>query len=132
MHMSKLIYQKHEETQQKLKDLLERDMSSISLTTGIWTSGSNEAYITVSGHFISSSWKLVAVVLTTSAFPECHTGEEISRKLDEIVKQFGIEGKVICVVHDQASNMILSMDILLKEKAWNSLRCSAHCLCLLF
>ena len=128
MHMSKLIHQKHGESQRKLKDLLEKDMSSISLTTDIWTSGSNEAYITVSGHFISQAWQLVAIVLTTSAFPERHTGLEISQKLVEIVKQFGIEEKVVCVVHDQASNMILSMDILLEDKEWSTLRCGAHCL----
>ena len=52
MHISKLIHQQHEVARRKLKDLLERNMSSISLTTDIWTSGANEAYITVSGHFI--------------------------------------------------------------------------------
>ena len=128
MHISKLIHQKHEVAQRKLKDLLERNMSSISLTTDIWTSGANEAYITVSGHFISQAWDLLTVVLTTSAFPKCYTGVEISHKLVEIVSGLGIEEKVICIVHDQASNMILSMDILLEEKEWDSLRCSAHCL----
>ena len=58
MHISKLIHQKHEVAQRKLKDLLERNMSSISLTTDIWTSGANEAYITVSGHFISQATKI--------------------------------------------------------------------------
>ena len=41
----------------------------------------------------------------------------------DISKIDGIEEKVSCIVHDQASNMILSMDILLDEKEWSSLRC---------
>ena len=128
MHISKLVHQRHKAAQEKLKIILERNASDISLTTDIWTSVANEAYITVSAHFLSQDWNLYSVVLTTGAFPERHTGIVISRKLIEIAEQFGIEEKVSCIVHDQASNMILSMDISLDEKEWSSLRCCAHCL----
>ena len=71
---------------------------------------------------------MCSVVLTISAFPERYTGVKIAHKLEEIAEEFGISDKVTCIVHDQGSNMVLSMDIMFEEKGWSSLRCSAHCL----
>ena len=71
---------------------------------------------------------MCSVVLCTSAFPERHTGAEISQKLIDIAEEFEISQKVACIVHDQGSNMVLTMKLLSDEKGWNALRCSAHCL----
>ena len=79
MHISSLVRKRHEAAISKLQDVLAVS-SSISLTTDLWTSVASEAYITVSGHFISSG---CSVVLTTYAFRERHTGVEISRMLVE-------------------------------------------------
>lgn len=78
MHISTLVRHKHEAARQKLKAILESKASNVSLTTDIWTSIATEAYVTVSGHFISPDWDMYSVVLTTCAFPERHTGIEIS------------------------------------------------------
>ena len=56
-----------------------------------------------------------------------HRGRNCS-EVGGIAVEFGISDKVMCIVHDQASNMVLSMDILFEEKGWHSLRCSVHCL----
>lgn len=69
MHISSLVCKRHEAAISQLRDLLAASQSSISLSTDLWTSIANEAYITVSGHFISSEWKMCSVVLTTCAFP---------------------------------------------------------------
>ncbi len=69
-----------------------------------------------------------AFVPSTRAFPERHTGVEIAQKLGEIAAEFGVKKKVSCAVHDQASNMQLSMELLNSERGWKSLKCTAHCL----
>ena len=63
-----------------------------------------------------------------SVFSERHTGIEISGKLKEISDHFGITSKVSVVVHDQAANMICSLNILEKELSWKSLSCTTHTL----
>lgn len=74
------------------------------------------------------SWTMKSCVLQTSAFPERHTGIEISGKLKEISDEFEIGTKVSVVVHDQAANMHCSLDILESERDWLSLSCTAHTL----
>lgn len=61
--------------------LKQQEATSMSLTTDIWTSIANDAYLTVSVHFISIDWTLCSAVVCTSAFPERHTGLEIYSKL---------------------------------------------------
>ena len=51
----------------------------------------------------------------------------MSEKLIGIAQEFGIEEKVSVVVHDQASNMVLSGKMLEDHKGWESYSCSAHC-----
>ena len=69
-----------------------------------------------------------AFVLEMRAFTERQTGSEIAHKLGEILADFGTENKAFCIVHDQASNMQLSVELLSEERGWKSLKCAAHCL----
>ena len=127
-HFSTLVRQKHQAAISKLKEVLQKEAKNVSLTTDIWTSIANDAYLTVSAHFISTDWTLYSVVLCTCAFPERHTGVEISHKLVGVTEEFSISDKIVCIVHDQGSNMVLCMRLLNEERNWDSLRCSAHCL----
>lgn len=102
--------------------------SSVALTTDIWTSRATQAYITVTAYYISIDWKLLACVLETKGFPERHTGQAISEKLTKIAQHLALTEKVTVVVHDQAANMELSLEILNRDLGWESLHCSAHCL----
>ena len=90
MHMASLIHQKYKAGYERLKEILKVDPSAISLTTDLWTSIANDSFITVLAHFISPDWDMCSVVLCTSAFPEGHTGAEISKKLIDIAEEFQI------------------------------------------
>ena len=122
-----MIRRKHEVCKERLCEKLKM-ASSVALTTDIWTSRATQAYITVSAHYITEGWELFAFVLETRGFPERHTGQAISEKLSEIAKNFALTEKVTAVVHDQAANMELSLEILNRDLGWESLHCSAHCL----
>ena len=89
-HISTLVNCKHKLGKQKLMDILEKDALSLSLTTDKWTSIANEAYLTVSAHYISSELKFQSYVLATSAFPECHTAAKIAHKLVDITDDYKI------------------------------------------
>ena len=86
--------------------------------------------MTVTVHYHDSDWSLHDFVLETTAFPDRHTGINISSKLVEVAEWWGIVNKIVAIVHDQASNIELSMNILEDEHGWTScsLQCMAHCL----
>ena len=114
-HFTKLLRLKHASCTEKLVKQLQDEATGIALTTDIWTSTVVETYITVTAHYLDPSWTMKSYVLETSVFPERHTGIEIPRKLKEISDRCGITSKVSIVVHDQAANMICSLNILKKE-----------------
>ena len=61
--------------------------------------------------------------------PDRHTGAAIAIKLQEIIANFKVEPtKVVAIVHNQASNMELSLSILQEHHSTESIRCSGHCL----
>ena len=64
----------YDQAKKKLVDFLAEVDSSLALTTDIWTSMSNDAYITVTAHWISSEWEIKCFVLATKEFPGSHTG----------------------------------------------------------
>ena len=54
---------------------------------------------------------------------ERHTGENIKTRLLELAKVWKIAGKVTGVVHDNASNMTLAMNLLGAESDWDHQAC---------
>lgn len=62
-------------------------------------------------------------VLETKEFP---TGVAITEKITETIEAFRITGKVSAIVHDQASNMQISLRVLHDESNIESLCCNAH------
>ena len=122
-----IVFRKHQECKSKLTTLLS-SVTSLSLTTDIWTSEANDAYITVTVHFIAS-WEIRSFVLGTREFPGHHTGAAISDAIAEICSEYNIENKVSTIVHDEAANMLLSLRILgdsADEEHFESISCNAH------
>ena len=126
-HITNLLQTKHLKGKQLLKEKLRREVSALALTTDIWTSSANDAYISLTAHYISPDWVLCSCVLETQVFPEHHTGCNISNKLQSIVKSFDIDsGSVIALVHDQEANIQLCGNLLFEEVGWESINCAAH------
>ncbi|CAG9829737.1 unnamed protein product [Diabrotica balteata] len=98
-----LLPKQYEEATSTLIKII-NDVKYISVTTDIWTSDSNKAYITVTAHFIFKS-VLRAHVLSTRELPGSHTGENISLMLGDIFHHWKIENKIIAVVSDNGANI---------------------------
>ena len=94
--------QRHDLGKKGLQEKLS-EVASLAFTTDIWTSEATEAYITVTGHFVTPSWDLCSCVLSTATFPDRHTSPAIALKLQEIVADFNVNSaKDKAIVHDQA------------------------------
>ncbi|CAH1379147.1 unnamed protein product, partial [Tenebrio molitor] len=119
----RLLPELYNEIKEKLRIYLET-VESVALTTDLWTSNySTISYMTVTCHFLKEK-KLVSTVLDTLQLAGTHNAENISTCLQDIIKTWKLDGKVLAVVTDNASNMLLACKIIKLEH----LPCFAHTL----
>ncbi|QQP52124.1 zinc finger BED domain-containing protein 1, partial [Caligus rogercresseyi] len=119
-----LLEVEHAKKKEELKKCL--SASNVSLTTDCWTSLNNESYITVTFHTITSEWRLFSGVLLTDNMAEKHTAENLAETLKKSVETWGLTGRVIACVHDNARNMVSANSP--NRVDWKSVPCFAHTL----
>lgn len=110
----------------KIKKLLsvENAGNSISFTTDCW-SGSNEALMSLTAHFIDKKWKKVQLVLTVKSLSQSHTGQYIGETFLSMLEEWEIdEERVMLVLRDSGANMVKGMRLV----EMPDLSCSAHIL----
>ena len=107
-----------EEIDQSIRDIIKTirdqgDIKSVSFTTDIWTSRSQDSYISLTIHFIDRFWHLHRWTPFVKPFPERHTGKNISLGLEEMIQELNLlnEGIDLVCVNDNASNMKLGIKL---------------------
>ena len=129
VYIMDVVGRKYAMAKEKLKRVLAENTTKYSMTTDIWTSFANEAYISLTVHFIDDCWEMKSYTLATYSFPEQHTGDNIVEKLKEVVSEYQIDdNKIFAIVHDQGSNFQRAGRLLEDDKQWKSVNCAAHCL----
>ena len=118
-----IIPQKYEGIKRKLLGELEK-LKYCALTTDIWTSRQTMGYITITCHYIDSSWSLHSVILTTTNMQKDHTAEIIADVLKAATDEWGITQKIVAVVTDNASNIVAAIRL----NGWKHVPCFAHTL----
>lgn len=116
-----LLPAKYEECHADVKNLI-KYAESICLTTDGWSSVNNESFMAVTGHFIDSKYDLQSVLLEIQPFPASHTAENQADYLKKVMETWGIKGKIIFAVSDNASNISKALNIL----NLRSMGCFAH------
>ena len=98
----------------------------VSLTTDIWSSdNSHHSFMSLVAHFIiDSTMEKKDLMLSCWKFDESHTAENISSNILSHIQSWDIEETLVCVVRDNAANMITGMRV----ANIPSLSCLAHSL----
>jgi len=78
--------------------------SRICLTSDVWTACTTEGYISLTAHYVDSTFTLRNKIIAFCAFPPPHTGHELTRKLVEFLRDWEIEGKIFSITLDNAQN----------------------------
>ena len=81
------IIELYESTKKHIYDGLQ-DCTALAVTVDHWTSTANEAYMAVTGHSLSDSFKVGDYCLNVSFMPESHTAENISKALQDCIKEW--------------------------------------------
>jgi hypothetical protein len=114
-----LLYSKTaDDLRRKLKE-----PTACSITVDGWTSANNDSYLAVTAHFISNG-ELQSALLDCACFQANHTAFSISEEVLNIVKNWGLEGKVVAIISDNAANMLSAARYL----GWKHIPCFAHIL----
>ena len=85
----------------------------VSLTTDIWSSdNSHHSFMSLVAHFIiDSTMEKKDLMLSCWKFDESHTAENISSNILSHIQSWDIEETLVCVVRDNAANMITGMRV---------------------
>ena len=118
-----LLPRKYDDVRRAVKAEL-CQVTYVALTTDLWTSNQTLGYITVTCHFINEAWELCSRVLDTLNVDKDHTAVNLSEELQKIAEEWGIDGKVCCIVTDNARNIVAAVNLL----GWRHLPCFAHTL----
>ena len=114
-YFTKVIELKYQEAVAKVQLTLQ-GANNISVTSDMWTSLANDAYISLTTHYISKEWKMESVCLGTIPVSEWHTGDNIALWIEQILEKSGISTeKIVSFVHDNGSNFVRAGKILQKS-----------------
>ena len=76
----------------------------------MWTSLVNDAYISLTTHFISGEWKIKSNCLGTILVSEWHTGENISSWIEGILGKFGISTQKLSVLFKTMGQILFMLE----------------------
>jgi hypothetical protein len=116
-----LLKQNYEICKDKLFGLLQ-NVSHVSMTCDLWSFRANKSFLTVTCHFIDNDYKMRCTVLSTNKMDINHTSENIATEINLIIKDWDIVNKVVTIVTDNSSSMIIACQIL----KISHLPCFAH------
>ena len=107
----------------RISELLS-SMDHVSVTTDIWSSSHSHLFMSLTAHFIVISMEKKHVMLSAWKFDQSHNADNISAAILSHNQSWEIEEKLVCVLRDNAGNMIAGMRV----ASIPSLPCLAHSL----
>jgi len=119
----KLLDSKEHTAREGARKLLENQ--HVAITSDIWTSPSQEPYISLTTHHLDADFDLVLLPLECSFFSGSHTAQRILRKTEQMLVRSSIsEQQVTAMVIDNAANAQLAGSL----ASFDSMPCAAHTL----
>lgn len=111
----------------RVKSAISKILESVAVftaTSDMWSSSSNQSYVSLTIHFIDANWQRKMIVLSCQPIYETHTAENIASTLRGILEEWGLLSKIHIFVRDSGANMIAAME----EGSFDSVPCFLHTL----
>lgn len=96
-------FQLHLDEKQKLKAFFKSDCNRVALTTDCWTFIQNQNYLTLTAHFVDNKWNYQKRIISFTVIPN-HKGDTIGRKIEEVLRDWGIRNVSTITVDNATSN----------------------------
>ena len=126
----RLIHEAYNWSSEQLSSLLRSSVTTIHLTTDLWTAKSRHGYLGVTATWLSSDFKFQEALLSCEYLPYPHTGEVICEELFRLIFRWRLETMVFTVATDNGANMVKGIKLLGDNYINNVIRqpCVAHTL----
>ena len=108
-----------EELQQHMFDDLCK-CGKLSLAIDCWTSTQQLAFLAIIASYITPDWVLRQVLVAFEEVPEKHTGVNLAQRINDVISQHKLHGRIIALTADNASNNKTigeALDVLLSTAA---------------
>lgn len=107
----------------------------VAMTVDTWSACTNQAYLSITLHWIDNNWCMQRILLDLVPLHERHTGIFIAKNIIEQVEYFGLGKQLLSLTMDNAANMDACGRHLasLLESRYNNtnfcrIRCASHIL----
>jgi hypothetical protein len=74
----------------KLIESFNSGVTSVALTSDIWSGSAKEDYLIVVAHFVSSDWLLEKRILGTRLIDMSHNGDNIAERVHAVLEEYGL------------------------------------------
>ena len=96
------VIKKYEIEKEKLKQQLAKIHGRVCLTSNCWTACTNISYISYTAHCVDKDYILKSKILAFAHMQPSYTGNYLSLKVLEFLKDWGIERKIFFITLDNA------------------------------
>ncbi|XP_043725796.1 zinc finger BED domain-containing protein RICESLEEPER 2-like [Telopea speciosissima] len=121
-----------------IREAVKSFVGRVLVTTDLWTSVSNDGYMTLTTHYIDKSWVLHKRLIKFTVLTPPHTGAHICEAVGKILTEWGIEGRLFsCTVDNTSANDVFVSHVrtnlntkgtLVCKGEFFHIRCCAHIL----
>ena len=80
-----------------------KSVSSIILTSGIWSSNAKEDYLSVVAHYVNADWQLEMRIIGLRLSDVSHNAKNIVERFTSVLADFGLTCKVFSITLDNAA-----------------------------
>jgi hypothetical protein len=77
-----------------IEDLKNNVISSVAITSDIWSGNAKKDYLSVVGHYINVDWQLEKMVLGLRLIDASHNAENIVERVSNVLNDYGLLKKV--------------------------------------
>ncbi|CAG8833149.1 5766_t:CDS:2, partial [Cetraspora pellucida] len=99
----------------EVKLTLNQVSGKVAFTSDLWTASNGISFLSLTIHYVDTSWKLKCFLLDIIPMKEQHTGINIANALMDILDENCISEKTLALTTDNASSMILCGTIVAEE-----------------
>lgn len=100
------------------------EIDYVCLTTDLWTSRVNDAYIAITGHYLNKNLELKTFLLKCAQFQDTHSSANIQAALLETTNEWDLTDKINFIVSDNAANVKKAIS----DIGWKHYGCFGHTL----
>ena len=124
-----------EEKRMDIKKTIAQISGKVSLTSDMWTASNNDAFLSLTIHFVDNNWVLKNFLLDIIPFSIRHTGINMATAIMNVLQEFDLAEKTLALTTDNASSMIGCANYMAEELeldfnnfTFAHYRCAAHVL----